>query len=90
MKRVSTLQGGYSPEAMSEALKASLMVLTGDPPREPPLLEVEEGFDAYLQQVRERLENRTKWWSVEESWSYLPSEFGDEDDEDEDGEDEED
>lgn len=65
---VCTLQGGYGPQATSEALLGVLDVLANDGP------EVDEAHCAShrADQIKAVLANESTWWPIEKSFDYVP------------------
>lgn len=72
---VCTLQGGYLPDALAEAVEAVVRVLSGQPPSAALAGDVGPGFAAHLEQVKRDLDDQSNWWSYEKSFDYVPDGF---------------
>lgn len=76
---VCTLQGGYLPEAMADAVGGVLRVVNGQAPAHPLPEKVGSGFEAHVQALKKALEDKGKWWSLQRSFTYVPDGFEEDD-----------
>ncbi|CAK9075509.1 unnamed protein product [Durusdinium trenchii] len=74
---VCTLQGGYQPEATAEALSSVLDVLAEeghpcDEANDHSDPGCPQSFQEYIAGIKAVLADKTTWWSVEQSFEYVP------------------
>lgn len=71
-RTVCTLQGGYQPDDMAEAVAAVLRVLAGRPPSRDLSGTPSKEFQEAVAGLGRKLHDPTLWWSVGRSFDYVP------------------
>jgi len=76
MRTLCTLQGGYLTQEMAAAVGGVLRVLAGEPPAAAlDARPLDKGFDAQVQAFRRLIPDKLTWWSVQDSFGYVPEGF---------------
>ncbi|CAE7881317.1 uvrB, partial [Symbiodinium microadriaticum] len=72
---ICTWQGGYLPEATADAFTGAIRALAGADPAEVSMQPLLPDFEEYCSQIQGKLLDESMWWSVEQSFDYIPEGF---------------